>query len=99
MAEQMEALVKELERSLEFYSSDDDTVKLVTVEIEKHHYFFGNPRVSKPHNRRISINGFRDYRSTNSCAGWIKEQLLLDGWSIDQRKGVAHNEKWFKKPK
>jgi len=99
MTKQMEALVKGLEKSFEFFSSDDDTVKLVALEIEKNHFHFGSPRISRPSNRRISVNGFKNHRDANSCAGWVKELLLQEGWLEDERTGVAHNENWFKKPK
>ncbi len=99
MTEQMEALVKGLEKSFEFFSSDDDTIRLVVLEIERNLFLFGNPRISKPNNQRISVNGFKNHRDANSCAGWVKDLLLQQGWLKDQRRGVAHNEDWFKKPK
>ncbi|KKR53314.1 MAG: hypothetical protein UU02_C0024G0014 [Candidatus Woesebacteria bacterium GW2011_GWA1_40_43] len=99
MTEQMDALVKGLEKSFEVYSSDDETIKLIALEIEKIHHHFGNPRISRPNNRRISVNGFKNHRDANSCAGWLIELLLQDGWLEYERTDVAHNEKWFKKPK
>ncbi len=99
MAGQMEALVKSLEKSFEFFSSDDDIVKLVVLEIEKNHFHFGSPRISRPNNGRVSVNGFKNHRDANCCAGWVVELLLQLGWLEDERAGVAHNEKWFKKPK
>ena len=97
--EQMEALVKGLEKSFEVYSSDDDIVRLVVLEIERNHFLFGSSWISRPNNRRISINGFKNHRDANSCAGWVKDLLLQQGWLEDERTGVADNERWFKKPK
>ncbi|KKR42928.1 hypothetical protein A2434_00010 [Candidatus Woesebacteria bacterium RIFOXYC1_FULL_41_14] len=92
-----EILVKVFERSIEFHSTDNGTLRWISLEIERNHSFLGNPRVLSIRGQVVQINGFSDHNHACNCATWVEGLLLNEGWTEDTKVGRPRNEKWYKK--
>lgn len=92
-----EILVKVFERSIEFQSTNDNTLKWISLEIERNHFFLGNPRVFSVRGRTLQVNGFSDHSHARKCAEWVEGLLFNDRWEEEAKKDRPRNERWYKK--